>query len=296
MARRLLFLILILTAITGGAIWVKDLVLGRQVQFVFTQEGTLESPVEVDALVANTEQVVTTLTAGGLDKFLVQGDRVRRGVPVARIVAQNSGGKVDLISPQAGLVNYYIDGQEGLVTAKNFLEWDLDKFQSIKANPAAAESFQSGQAVFKITDNLTPTYLFFRLPEHGLNLSPGESVVLLVEGQKVNGRLVRISPKGPEGGMVVALNSFLPQSLGKRRLKLGWLDKKPVKGQIVPVATLVDKQGIKGVYIVKDGVVTWQRVNILSRSGDTLCIEGIKTSTPVITTPGYVKEGQILNS
>ena len=56
MARRLLFLILIITAVAGGAIWVKDLVLGRQVQFVFTQEGTLESPVEVDALVANVAQ------------------------------------------------------------------------------------------------------------------------------------------------------------------------------------------------------------------------------------------------
>jgi putative membrane fusion protein len=294
LVRLIVLLIVIIAALAGGVFWGKGLVLSRQVQFVSSQEGTLETPVEVDALVANTEHVVTTSTAGKLDKYLSQGDRVRKGSAVAKIIAQNSGGKIELSSPISGLVNYNIDGQEGIVTVTNLLEWDLDKFAGINVPPASVETFQSGQAVFKITDNLIPTYLFFKVPQAEVKLTQGDSIALQIDQQRVSGKIVRLNKQGPQGGVVVALNSFLSQSLGKRNLKLNWLDK-PVKGQIVPIAALIDREGVRGVYIIKNGVVGWQPVKVNAQSNDKLCIDGLKNSTRVITTPGYVHEGQILN-
>ncbi len=284
---------LLLVIAGGGILWAQHVILSRQVQVVTAQEGSLANPQEVEALVVNSEQVVTAPETGKIDKVIVEGDRAAKGSVIARILYQ--GGKPNLTTPSSGLISYRVDGLEGVLTPMNLMEWDISKFKDLKPSSPPGDTVQSGQAVFKVVDNLSPTYLLFNLPPDGVMLSSGDSTIVELGGQKYNGKVVKISQAGPDGGVAVALDTFLPQSLGQRNIKVSLLDKKPAKGEVIPVAAVLERQGGKGVFQVKDGVVSWQPVQVLAQVGDKVCVSGLKNGDAVITTPDYVKDGQVIN-
>ncbi len=290
---RLAVAALLLAIAGGGILWAQHIIISRQVQVVTAQEGSLAVPREVDALVVNSETVVTTAAAGKIDKVIVEGDRAAKGSLIARILSQ--GTSLSLANPGSGLISYRVDGLEGVLTPKNLLEWDMAKFKDLKPSPPPGDTVQSGQAVFKVVDNLLPTYLVFNQPQDGVVLAVGDSVAVELGGQKYNAKVVKIGKTGPADGVAAALNTFLPQSLGKRYLKVSLLDKKPAKGEVIPVSALLERQGGKGVFRVKDGVVSWQPVQVLAQSGDKVCVSGLKNGDAVITTPAYVKDGQVVN-
>jgi len=293
---RIVLLGIIVLALGTGLVWTKNQILAGQVRVVTAQEGSLEVPLETEALIANTETVVTAGSTGKVEKLALEGERIRKGGVVCRVSSQTSGLKFDLNAPISGAVSYNVDGLEGILTPKNVTEWDLAKFKELKPSPPPGELVQGGQGVFKLVDNLLPTYLIFQVPKKGLVISAGDKVNLGIGEQRLSAKAVKISKLGPEDGVVVALPSFLTQALGKRTIKISWLDKSPDKGIWVPTASLQERQGSKGVFVLKDGVVTWQTVEILAQFQDKTCLKGLANGAAVIITPAYVKEGQVLNT
>lgn len=293
---RVLLIAIVIAALGTGFLWAKNLILARQVQVIAAMEGSLDVALETEAWLVNTETVITSGMEGKLEKTVQEGERVRKGSIVARVNSQVRGTKVDLTGPISGVVSYNVDGLEGVLTPKNLIEWDLEKFEGLKPASPAGELVQGGQGVFKLVDNLLPTYVLFKLPKQGVALALGEKVNLALGEQKLSGKVIKISKQGPEAGLAVALSSFLPQSLGQRQIKIGWLDKNPVKGVIIPAPALQQRQGNTGVFVLRDGVVTWQGVEVLAQSPDKICVKGLKAGEALITTPGYVREGQVITT
>ena len=299
--RRLAFFAIVILALGAGGYWLKDLIVLSKVVVVAPEPGVLEVPQEFEGLVSNSEQVVTSSVGGKVDKVAPEGERLRVGALVARVVSQGMDGqgkvvKVDFTCPKSGLVSYNVDGMEGLLTPKNVVELDLAKFLTMPLGQVAGENIQSGQGVFKIVDNLIPTSILFKHPEQGVKLAVGDKVSLVLGEQKLSGKVTRISSQGPSEGVVVSLNSFLPGSLGKRTLKLGWLDREPAKGQLIPLEGVLERKGEKGVFVLKDGIVSWQGVTLLAQSSTIACVDGLKPGDVVVANPSYVREGQTVKS
>ncbi|HWJ02229.1 MAG TPA: HlyD family efflux transporter periplasmic adaptor subunit, partial [Verrucomicrobiae bacterium] len=148
--RRVFVYGLVILVLSLAGLWLKDIIKATQIIVVTTQKGALEAPVDIEAWVINSEQVVTSSYAGQIDKVVPEGDRARKGSLVARVISQGINGqgkgvKNDLYSPGSGLVSYRVDGLEGLFTPKNVQDWELSKFLTSGAGQSVGDSVQGGQ-------------------------------------------------------------------------------------------------------------------------------------------------------
>lgn len=292
---KLLFFGFIIAVLGGTVWWANSLILVRQVQVVTAQSGSLQVPLMVQAWVANSEQVVTSPAAGQLQKLVPDGERVRIGTLIAKVVDPSLNTVNDeLTAPSSGLVSYNVDGLEGVFTPKNITQWDPAKFTGLMPKVTTSGTVQSGQGVFKIVDNLSPTYLLFTLPKSQPTLKNKDWVMLEMDGQKVYGRVAKLEPTTQGTNIVVGLSEFLNQSLGRRTVQIGWLDMNPPQGEIIPTSAIKKEQGQQGVFVVNDGVVAWHPVQILNQGPDKVCVKGLNPGDAVIATPDYVHVGEVL--
>ncbi|MDA8442864.1 MAG: HlyD family efflux transporter periplasmic adaptor subunit [Peptococcaceae bacterium] len=292
---KLIVVLGVVVLLTIGIIWAQNLILARQVQTVTAQAGSLQVPVPIQAWAANTEQVISAPFAGSLTEIIGQGLRVAKEGSIAKLTTPGGEGQI-IFAPVAGAVSYNVDGLEGILTPQHLAQWSLSKFNNLTAAPPPGNSLHSGEAVCKIVDNLEPTSLLFDLPQPGRTLAVGDRVALRLDDQVVRGRVSKIAAQGPQNGVVVVLDDFLEPSLDERRLALKLLENKPPQGEIIPVVALSGTQGNQGVFVLADGIVTWQPVQVLAKVASNACVSGLKAGAAVITTPTAVHSGEIVAS
>ncbi|HWJ03733.1 MAG TPA: HlyD family efflux transporter periplasmic adaptor subunit, partial [Verrucomicrobiae bacterium] len=153
--------------------------------------------------------------------------------------------------------------------------------------------------VFKVVDNLLPTYFLFKLPKPGVTFNQGDKLVLVLGELRISTKVVKWEKQGPQEGVLVNANSFVQASLGKRKIGAAWVDK-AATGFIIPAEAVMERQGKKGIFIVRDGIVKWQEVKLLAQYKAQACVKDpedskvLKAGDSVVANPSYAKEGQII--
>lgn len=253
-------------------------------------------------IISHTE-IVKAKHDGQLIIKVPNGERVGRGQMVATFEYENDKGKKiaeELLAPHAGILQYHTDGYENIHRIKEVRSLDLKSIyeDSKETVPKVKDHHVSkDEACFQILDNMHPVKLVFkfsgqnkglfkeegdafriRFPEEGLS-----SVAFIEDIEKAKNESYVLCDIGPMADRFLQKRGVSCQAY-RTELTTLRLDK----------GTVIYQGESPGVYIRNRGIVTWQPVKIIKKSGDQVITETLPKGTTIITTPHLVREGDIL--
>ncbi|MEA4892384.1 MAG: hypothetical protein VB085_07455 [Peptococcaceae bacterium] len=218
---------------------------------------------------------------------------------------------VELIEAKLGQQGYFApEAESGGIT--DILQEKLDQESGSQENEenlqtqgaAGPKAVPAGQGIFKVTDNLSDCYLYLRTesqleipfqPEDTVNLRMETEAAGILTGKA---EVIECSSLGqgesPAGwGILVKLSSGLEPLRHTRQHILDLVISTEEVGAVSSGA-LVEKEGVKGLYLYKKNTVTWTPVEVLSQTEGRLLVRGVEPGDAVITRPWLVRDGMKL--
>lgn len=218
---------------------------------------------------------------------------------------------------ESGIVSYKIDGYEEIFSFHNKDEYTYSDFKIESTNSYTrenGENVKSGEAVFKIIDNFQ-WYAILKIEDFKKINVYEEGDNILLSNEKLNeefkGKIIKINKDGNKGTILCKFNTGFHKIYDERFVDFDIIKYK-YNGYKIPTKSIVEKDGIKGVYI-KDisGIVKFKPVEIIKEedkftyvnSGDNnfITIKGENKPVKTITTfdeillnTKNIKEGMII--
>jgi len=298
-------LILLLFLFASGVF--KSIVTRFIISVVPVETSLLEDTIAAEFLVIRPEIVIPAPFSGHLEEIIHEGERVAKNSLVGYLMI-NAGSslekteKVPILSPQAGVLSYRIDGYESILTPQVWPQLDSTKLPDLKKQvdkkTAAAETdnqaIESGEFFFKIVDNLAPCNLYVEavknLPERFTKGASVDIRLAELDNLALNGKIADLEQT--ETGSKILFSIPYVTGLEKIRNTSGSIVAGKYSGMVIDRKMLVRKEEIAGVYLLQKGRVVWLQVDVTAAIGDKAVLRGLSSGDWVITTPVLVKEGQ----
>lgn len=232
---------------------------------------------------------------------------------------QFSENAINYYCSEAGIVSYNIDGYEEIYSFHNKDDYNYSNFKIENVKITTIEDGQEinvGEPIFKIVDNFE-WYMLLKI-EDLKDISNYEEGDFILVGSKeldeeFKGIIININKKNAKGTILCKFNKGFNKIYDKRFINIDIIKYKH-DGFKIPKKSIVEKDGLKGVYI-KDisGIVKFKPVEILKEddkfvylsSGDDnnmLSLKGkdkpVKTITifdEILVNTKKIKEGMIFN-
>ena len=232
---------------------------------------------------------------------------------------QLSENAINYYCSESGIVSYNIDGYEEIYSFHNKDDYNYSNFKTGNVKITTIEDGQEvnvGEPIFKIVDNFE-WYMLLKI-EDLKDISDYEEGDFILVGSKeldeeFKGRIVNINKENTKGTILCKFNKSFHKIYDKRFVNLDIIKYK-YNGFKIPKKSIVEKDGLKGVYI-KDisGIIKFKPVEILKEddkfvylsSGDDhnmLLLNGkdepVKTITTfdeILINTKNVKEGMIFD-
>ncbi|HWR61510.1 MAG TPA: HlyD family efflux transporter periplasmic adaptor subunit, partial [Clostridia bacterium] len=221
---------------------------------------------------------------------------------------------IDVMYAQApGIVSYTIDGYEQILTPSNIENFKLNNVREImdSLENRKKDKDTGNTSGIKIIDNFEWYTCSLIDEEPAKGLKAGKKVKLRFEelgNSQVNGEIYEVS--APEGGtcLVIVKISEYVEGFYKNRVSGMDIIRDYNEGFTVPAKAIVIKDNIKGVYVLKSGIVKFVPVAVLVEQGESCLVrnldkedsdfkagyEALKIFDEIITTTSRVKENQVL--
>lgn len=274
---------------------------------------TVSFTLSADALIIPSEEIVTAPSPGIVDFLLEDGARVRTGTQVAKITtfpgadALLGKGDVLVVAPSPGILSFHFDGWEGALSRERLKAVAGQVFFESGAQEALrrnGDRVRKGESLFKIVDPggfqvaaLVPAKFREEIESSGQNRSG-------------SWRSLRINPLSETDVAAVVTDMFFrpgDDSLvvmfdirmsPERLLDSRRIDMEIVRGVYsgvrVPLRSMVERNGEKGVYIASATTASFRPVEVKVLDKDSAIVEGIRPGDEVILNPWLVREGMIL--
>lgn len=221
---------------------------------------------------------------------------------------------IDVIYSQSpGIVSYNIDGLEQILTPSNIKSFKLNSVKEImnSLNDSKKDKAEVNTSGIKIIDNFEWYTCSLIDQELAKGLKAGKRIKLRfgeLGNTQVNGEVFEVSQ--PEGGVclvIVRINEYV-EGFYKTRVASMDIIRDYNEGFTVPAKAIVIKDNIKGVYVLKSGIVKFVPVAVMVEQGDTCLVrnlgkddsdfkagdEALRIFDEIITTTNRVKENQVL--
>lgn len=219
----------------------------------------------------------------------------------------------DIFAQRGGVVSYQLDGYEQILNPENIKDFKLKDIKEIidSINLKSDEKNEETSEGIKIIDNYEWYICSIVQPEVFEGIKPGKKVKLRFndfEGVQVNGEIYKVSEAVDDGMLIVTkINEYL-DGFYKKRIANVDIIKDYNEGFLVPSDSIVEKDKIKGVYVLKSGRIKFVPVVVLSSVEGKYLVRNIsqedenyipgynllKVFDEVITTTERVKENQVL--
>lgn len=263
------------------------------------------------------EVTVTAPESGTIEPVISQGARAHKGAKVAKLLPASApspedAGALALSSPMAGIVSYTLDGFEALDTAETFQELSIAGIEKVIAarsteeetpkNPKKAETSEeaaalipAGSPAFKVIDNLSGCYVYFKTDQILDSwFREGEKILLLAQdGTEGSGIMQEYAACTEGSGMLLRLTSGLSSQRLQRENTVQMIIEEKSEAS-VPKAAVTTRKEIKGVYVYQDGFAHWRPVTIIEETDDQFILNGIEPGEWVVLRPWFVREGMRL--
>jgi len=221
---------------------------------------------------------------------------------------------IDVMYAQTpGIVSYAIDGYEQILTPSNIKDFKLNNVREImnSLESRKKDEDKGNTSGIKIIDNFEWYTCSLIDEEPAKGLKTGKKIKLRFKDfgdSQVNGEIYEVSP--PEGGIclvIVRINEYV-EGFYKSRISGMDIVRDYNEGFTVSTKAIVVKDNIKGVYVLKNGVVKFVPVAVMVEQGETCLVrnlsredsdfkagyEALRVFDEIITTTSRVKENQVL--
>ncbi|HHU75586.1 MAG TPA: hypothetical protein GXZ24_01620 [Firmicutes bacterium] len=209
----------------------------------------------------------------------------------------STNGGITVVNPLAGLVSLHIDGWERFGPGLGFPYFTEEEFcqgdpqipprrngQEVRRSLPLAKIINNYTWYFSSVLPLSSADVIAELPQVVLyfSFSPDCPVVGERIEAKVHGENLQIT---------WAINQYL-EGIYKMRWCQAEIVYDEEEGALIPQGALVEKDGKKGVYIIKKGIITFFEVLVLGEKADYYLVENLESYENVVLNPDKVKEGQ----
>lgn len=247
--------------------------------------GELKKTYPAEGILVRDETVVSSPADGELVMRVKPGERVRAGESIAEVKTAGEGKaawSALVRSPRTGIVSLSVDGLEGMLNPGREDILEAVRLDEVKAKERVIREGRSlkcskGQPVIKVIDNLSPLLICLTIPGglSGDALKKGGIITLFWENTEFTGR-IKNEPAGNNaaGRMLVVQASNYPAGLLHIRKDTFNLEAGEVTGYIVPQKSLVDKDGLQGIYIMIKQQVKWVPVKVEGIVGGSAAVTG----------------------
>ena len=220
---------------------------------------------------------------------------------------QNSTDAV--FATKSGMVAYNLDGFEMILTPENGMKLTTGRLQELSAQLKKA-GYEKGKE--KLTKGIRVVNNFewygaFLLPEAKaamIKVNEKHSIIL-EDGKELKSYISYISPPDKGFCAVFARINDTSNDFWKERLMNGDFVVKSHDGYVIPTKSIIKKDKVTGIYIVRKGTVRFVPVDVLTWETEKSVVDNIKTEDDspvvlrnfdeVVTTPERVKEAQFLS-
>ena len=304
---KILIALLILLVILLASGVLKSIITRFMISVIPVETTVLEDKIVTEFLFIRQETAIPAPFAGRFEEIIHDGERVAKNTAIGYLI-KNIGSsleateKVPVLSPQAGILSYMIDGYESILTPQVWPQLDLTKLPDLKKEVGkktitqviGSKTLVAGEHFYKIVDNLVPCNLYAEavtnLPE---NFTKGNSIDIRIaelENLAVKGKIVDLIQTDEESRILFSI----PYVTGIENIRFtnGAIVVGKYSGMVVDKKVLVNKDEAIGVYLLRNGNVFWLPVNVAATAGDKAVLGGLSSSDWIIVTPGLVKEGQ----
>lgn len=232
---------------------------------------------------------------------------------------QHLDNTINYYANEAGIISYKIDGYEEIYSFNSKDNYNYSDFKLGNNKPISiqnGDSVNAGEPIFKIVDNFE-WYIVLKIENlKDINsYEEGDSIFISSKdiGEEFKGTIIKINKNGSKGTILAKFNTGFHKIYDKRFLNLDIIKYKH-DGFKIPKKSIVEKDGVKGVYI-KDisGIIKFKPIELIKEedkfayvgSGDSnnnIVLEGkdnpIKTITifdEILINTKNIKEGIIIN-
>ena len=220
---------------------------------IFTQTyiaeyGTLDVSRDAKCIIVRNEKAYTANSAGKVEREVEAGELLKAHRQIVSL-----GGNA-LYSNEIGVVSYYYDGFENKCSGETLDSLSKEFFDTFKdsagVQKAVSGRAEAGNTVFKIIDN-TKWYLVCWLDAEDEEVfTEGRNVtVTFDEENQILMEVEKVTKQGKEIKVVLATNRIY-NDFDKYRVKECTITAKSSSGIIINTDSIVEKDGVDGVYIV----------------------------------------------
>ncbi len=304
--RRILLLIFLVFVAFIGWKTIHSLICRLFVEVIPVQHKIVEDVLNTDFLVLRDETLITAPASGRLEMNYSEGERVGKNAVVGYIIKTTGTSlqkeeKIPIRVHQTGILSFHVDGFENLCHPETWAQVDVSLFADLEKNLAKKTNnvennsiVNKGDSLFKITDNLSPCYLYSKVT--GIYPEEWKEDILLsiklqeFNNEKITGRIIEFAKNDDAVNMLIKISGS--KGIEKYRRLRGEIVVEKNKGTMLEKSVLVLQQGVPGVYLVEKGRSTWKKVSIIEYLGDNVLVDGLQLGQQLILTPSLVKEGQ----
>ncbi len=266
------------------------------------------------------ETLKTDLTANLYKKSLIFGNGSFFGKNLEQLQKEKTTlegiykNNIDVIYAQApGVVSYSLDGYEQILSPANIKDFKLSNIKEIM-NSVGSKKNDSDKGItvgVKVVDNFEWYTCSMIGTDVAKGFKAGKRIKLrFVEfgNVEVNGEVYEVSqPEGDTCLVVIKISEHVNDFYKKRIVAMDII-KDYNEGFTVPTKAIVVKDNIKGVYVLRSGMVKYVPVAVMNEGEDRCLVrnlikedssfkpgyEVLKIFDEVITTTKRVKENQVL--
>ena len=187
------------------------------------------------------------------------------------LMTQLNNSTLKYFSSISGIVSFEIDGYERMYAPREFENYTYDRLQLINFEKQEQNDYvNTGEPIYKIINNFE-WFMAIKI-EDKKDIEKyiiGQSMnIQLEDGTRLNGRIQTINFTGKNAVVILKFSTYLHNDYNLRHANINILHSK-IEGYKIPSGTILEKDGLKGVYIKEiNGIVKFRPVKILAEEGD----------------------------
>ena len=262
-------------------------------------------------------EVKNNLASNLYKKSLISGDDGIFGKNLEDLVKEKSNlesiykNNITVIYAQAsGIVSYDLDGYEQILNPVNISSFKVSKVKEVLASIKKKEVLADTKGV-KIVDNFDWYITTIVNPNEIVGLKKTSKVQIRFkdsQAKPVNAEVYYISEaENKEAILTLKINEYVKDFYKKRLVNIDII-KNYFEGFKVPIQSIVTKENIKGVYIVRNNMVKFIPIRVMTNDDKFAIIDNLEISDKsydasktirvfdeVVTKVKYVRENQIVS-
>jgi putative membrane fusion protein len=247
--------------------------------------GTIEDKLAGTAIVLNQEIVTPAQLEGRFENMIQEGGKTGKGSLLGYFVS--SQGQTPLRAQMAGIFMRQTDGLEEVLRNINLQTVGPEVFKYKTHHISEDQKIMTGQAVYKIVDNLEPTRLMLHFPFNDVDFEVvlNQQANVFLKGNDLGkAKVVDVKRDFEELLMILEFNGFNEELLNQRFAGVELVFDSQ-SGYLVPNKAVIEKDGEKGIFLAKGEDITFKPVKIIKSKGDISIIEGLNKNDLVVTNP-----------